>query len=166
MTLRDLTPWRAQRASAPAAFGDPFRSFQREMDRLFDDFSHSFGMPSLRESFGEDRFLMPRLDVDETEKAYEISVELPGIDEKDLEVSVADGVLTIKGEKKAESESKDKGRLHVERSFGSFQRTLSLPADASAEKIDASFRNGVLKLTVGKTAQTAPAAKKIAIKSK
>lgn len=166
MTLRDLTPWRAQRASAPAAFGDPFRSFQREMDRLFEDFSHSFGMPSLRETFGEDRFLMPRLDVDETEKAYEISVELPGIDEKDLEVSVADGVLTIKGEKKAESESKDKGRLHVERSFGSFQRTLSLPADADAEKIDAGFRNGVLKLTIGKTVETAPEARKITIKAR
>jgi HSP20 family protein len=161
-----LTPWRAQRPTAPAAFGDPFRSFQREMDRLFDDFSHSFGMPSLRETFGDDRFLMPRLDVDETDKAYEISVELPGIDEKDLEVTVADGVLTIRGEKKAESENKDKGHLHVERSFGAFQRTLSLPADADAEKIDAAFKNGVLKLTIGKAAESAPAAKKIAIKSK
>ena len=165
MTLRDLTPWRASRPAAPALYSDPFRGFQREMDRLFDEFSRGFGgAPSLWDD--GDRFLTPQLDVEETEKSYEISVELPGIDEKDLDVTLAEGVLTIKGEKKTESESKDKGRLHMERRFGSFQRSLALPADADQGKIDAAFKNGVLKLTVGKTAEAKPAAKKIAIKAK
>lgn len=168
MTLRDLTPWRARTPSVPAAFDSSFDSLRREMDRLFDGFARGFGMPSLWDEtgFGRDAFLAPRLDVEETDKAYEVSVELPGIDQKDIEVSVADGVLTIKGEKKAESEAKDKGRLHVERSYGSFQRSLALPADADDAKIGAAFKNGVLKLSIEKKAEAKPASRKIAIAAK
>ena len=168
MTLRDLTPWRARTPSVPAAFDSSFDSLRREMYRLFDGFSRGFGMPSLWDEpgFGRDAFLAPLLDVEETDKAYEVSVELPGIDQKDLDVSVADGVLTIKGEKKAESEAKDKGRLHVERSYGAFQRSLALPADADDGKIDAAFKNGVLKLAIAKKAEAKPSGRKIAIAAK
>lgn len=167
MTLRDLTPWRARTPSAPTAFDNPFDAMRREMDRLFDGFASGFGMPSLWEgSAAGDAFLTPRLDVAETDKAYEVSVELPGIDQKDLEVTVADGVLTIKGEKKAETEDKAKGRLHVERSYGAFQRSLSLPADADDAKIEAAFKNGVLKLTVAKAADATAASRKIDIQSR
>lgn len=168
MTLRDLTPWRARTAPVPAAFHGPFGSFRREIDHLFDDFAHGLGMPSLwdDDGFGRDAFLAPRLDVAETDKAYEVTVELPGIEQKDLDVTVADGVLTIKGEKKAESEDKAKGRLHVERSYGAFQRSLSLPADADDGKIEAAFKNGVLKLTIAKAPEAKPASRKIDIQSK
>jgi HSP20 family protein len=166
MTLRDLTPWRGRREAAPAPYGDPFRSFRREMDSLFDEFSRGFAMPSLWDRPSRDRALMPRLDVNETDKAYEISVELPGIDESDLDVSLADGVLTTRGEKRAESERKDGDRLHVERSFGSFHRSLALPADADEEKIDGAFKNGVLELKIGKSAEAKTSARKIDIKKK
>ena len=168
MTLRDLTPWRARTPSVPAAFDSQFDSLRRQMDRLFDGFARDFGMPSLWDGLagGGDAFLAPRLDVEETDKAYEVSVELPGIEQKDLEVSVAEGVLTIKGEKKAESEDKAKGRLHVERSYGAFQRALALPADADEAKIEAAFKNGVLKLAIAKKAEAKPASRKIAITAK
>lgn len=166
MTLRDLTPWRARTPSVPATYRDPFDAFRREMDHLFDDFSRGFAMPSLWDGFDGDRFVSPRLDVNETETGYEVSVELPGIEEGDVDVTLADGVLTIKGEKKAESEQKEKGRLHVERSFGSFQRSLALPGDVDESRIEATFKNGVLKLALGKSPETKPEVKKIAIRSK
>lgn len=167
MTLRDLTPWRARTPSVPAAFDNSLDSLRHEMDRLFDGFARGFGMPSLWDGFASsDAFLTPRLDVAETDKAYEVSVELPGIERDDLEVNVANGVLTIKGEKKAESEAKDKGRLHVERSYGAFQRSLALPVDADDAKIDAAFKNGVLTLTIAKAAEAKAASRKITIAAK
>lgn len=168
MTLRDLTPWRARTTPAPTPFDSGFDSLRREMDRLFDSFSRGFGMPSLGDGFGAggNGFLNPRLDVVETETGYEVSVELPGIEQKDLDVTVANGVLTLKGEKKAESESKDKGRLYAERSYGAFQRSLSLPADADESKIEAAFKNGVLTLTINKTAEAKADVRRIHIKSK
>jgi len=168
MTLRDLTPWRARPTPAPTLYDSGFESLRREMDRLFDSFSRGFGMPSLWDGFevGVGGFTSPRLDVAETDSGYEVSVELPGIEQKDIEVTVANGVLTIKGEKKAESESREKGRLHAERSYGAFQRSLSLPADADEGRIEAAFKNGVLRLTIEKTAETKADIRKIDIKSK
>ncbi|MBC8158154.1 MAG: Hsp20/alpha crystallin family protein [Alphaproteobacteria bacterium] len=166
MTLRDLTPWRGRREATPAPHADSFQSFHREIDRLFDDFSRGFSMPFLWNDFSRERALSPQLDVRETEKAYEVSVELPGIDEKDLEVSLANGVLTIKGEKREEKEQKESGRLHVERSFGSFHRSLALPENADEEKIDGAFKNGVLELTIGKSGEAKVEARKIDIKTK
>lgn len=165
MTLRELTPWRSSRV--PAAYRDlsPFRAFHRDIDRLFDEFFGGLDMPTLR---GEDRGFAapsPRLDVTETEKAYEVSVELPGIEEKDIELTLADGVLTLKGEKKVDREQKEKGRVHIERSFGSFQRSLSLPSDVDEDKVEAAFKNGVLTVTLPKRPEARPHHKKIEIKS-
>ena len=165
MTLRELTPWRSSRA--PARYRDlsPFRAFHRDIDRLFDEFFGSLDMPMPR---GENRgfaTLSPRLDVTETDKAYEVSVELPGIDEKDVELTLADGVLALKGAKKVDSEHKGTGRVHIERSFGSFRRSLSLPTDADEEKVTAAFKNGVLTVTLPKKPEAQPHHKKIEIKS-
>jgi len=166
MALRDLTAWRS---AAPARHPDlwqPFGSFRAEFDRLFDDFFRDFGAPALRDEPAAGSYLSPRLDVAETDKAYEIAVELPGIGEKDVDVTLADGVLTIKGEKKAEFERKDGGQLHVERRYGSFHRSLALPENADAEKIDARFENGVLRIAVAKRPEAKTEVRRIEVKGR
>ena len=101
----------------------------------------------------------------ETDKAYEITAELPGIDEKNVEVSLADGGITIKGEKKEETEEKKKDYYVSERRYGSFDRYFTLPEGVDANKIEASFKNGVLKVTLPKTAEAQKPAKKIEVKA-
>ena len=104
-----------------------------------------------------------RVDIAETDKDIEITAELPGLEEKDVQVNVADDVLTIKGEKKAEKEEKDKNYHRIERSYGSFCRSLQLPAGANADAIKATLKNGVLKVTVTKPVAAQP--KKIEVKA-
>jgi HSP20 family protein len=107
--------------------------------------------------------LMPSMDVAETDKEIEITAELPGLAEKDVQVNVADNVLTIKGEKKSEKEEKDKNYRMFERSYGAFSRTLDLPAGINPDTIKASLSNGVLKVTVPKPA--AAQVKKVEVKA-
>jgi HSP20 family protein len=141
--------------SALADFS-PFSALQREVDRLFEDFSRGFP--------GLGKFdLMPSMDVSETEKEIEITAELPGLEEKDVEINYADGVLTIRGEKKAEKEQKDKTRHLIERSYGAFSRTLDLPAGVDPNNIRASISKGVLTVKVEKP--TAKETKKIEVKA-
>ena len=123
----------------------PFATLQREIDRLFDEFGRGF--PAAR---GQE--LTPRLDVTETDKEIEITAELPGLEEKDVQINVADNVLTIKGEKKAEKEEKDKNYRLVERSYGAFSRSLELPSGVNTDQIKASIAKGVLTVTVPKPA--------------
>jgi HSP20 family protein len=136
---------------------DPFASLHREMNRLFSDFSR--GGPSLA-PFGE---AMPKIDVAETEKDIQITAELPGLEAKEVELSVSGDVLTIRGEKKAEKEEKNKNFHLVERSYGSFARAVPLPAEVNADRIEAMMDKGILKITLPKApeAQT----KKIEIKA-
>ena len=107
---------------------------------------------------------MPAVDVSETDKAYEITAELPGMDEKNVEVKVATGVLTIKGEKQDEKEEKKKDYYMRERSFGSFERTFAVPDGVDSDKIDANFKKGILSVTLPKNAE-AQKAEKIAVKA-
>ena len=107
----------------------------------------------------------PAVDVAETEKAYEITAELPGMDEKNIEVKFADGLLTITGEKKEEKEEKKKDYYLSERSYGSFQRSFQVPDSVDADKIEATFKKGVLTVTLPKTAAAQKAAKKIDVKA-
>ena len=166
MARFELAPWKSQ---FPFARGgrDPFASFRSEFDRLFEDF---FGdaPASAREEGSVAKALAPRLDIAESEKAYTIAAELPGVDERDLDVTVADGLLTIKGEKRSEAEEKDEAKnFHrVERSYGLYERRLTLPPEADQSKIDADFRNGVLTVTIPKSKAASEAVRKIAIKSK
>jgi HSP20 family protein len=147
---------------------EPFERFRREMDRLFEDFSGGlFGRSSfepMRRTEAAFR-TMPAVDVAETDKAYEIKAELPGLDEKNIEVKVANGVLSIKGEKQEEREEKDKDYYRRERSFGSFERSFRLPDDIEQDKIDATFKNGVLSVVLPKSAEAQKQAKKIEIKA-
>ena len=157
MNLKSLIP--VSRDRAVAGSSSPFMSLQREIDRLFDDFSRGFptfgGGPALS--------LMPSMDVTETDKDIEITAELPGLEEKDVQINVADNLLTIRGEKKAEKEEKDKNYRLVERSYGSFERTLELPDGVNADAIKASIAKGVLKVTVPKPAPAQ--VKKIEVKA-
>ena len=108
---------------------------------------------------------MPAIDVTETDKAYEIAAELPGMDEKNVEVKVADDILTIKGEKQEGKEEKTKDYHLSERSFGSFQRAFQVPSGVDTDKIDAKFSKGVLTVTLPKSTEAQKAEKKITVKS-
>ena len=106
---------------------------------------------------------MPNVDIKESDKAVTLTAELPGIDEKDVDLSVRDGMLTLKGEKKYEHEEEKEDIHMVERRYGSFQRSFRLPDTVNADKIDAKFDKGVLRVVMPKTAQAASPVKKIAI---
>jgi len=144
MNLRSLIPVGRDRELAMPGY-QPFATLQREIERLFDDFTRGF--PAVRT-----QDLTPSLDVTETDKEIEITAELPGLEEKDVQINVADNLLTIKGEKKAEKEEKDKNYRLVERSYGAFARTLELPAGVNPDQIKASIAKGVLTVTVPKPA--------------
>jgi len=108
---------------------------------------------------------MPAVDVVESEKAYEITADLPGMDEKNIEVKVADGVLSVKGEKQEEKEEKKKNYYLQERSFGSFQRSFELPESVDPDKIEARFKKGVLTVTLPKRPEAQKPAKQIEVKT-
>jgi len=158
MNLKSLIPVGRDRGIAAPA--NAFMSLQREIERLFDDFGRGF--PTLA-NFGGDKGLLPSMDVTETDKEIEITAELPGLEEKDVQINVADNLLTIRGEKKAEKEEKDKNYRLVERSYGSFERTLELPDGVNADAIQANIAKGVLKVTVPKPAPAQ--SKKIDVKA-
>jgi HSP20 family protein len=151
---------RRKTALAPAPVEtDPLRALQRRMDRLFDDVAGDYHWP-----FANGRgALTPSIDVSETDKEMTIEAELPGVDEKDIDVTLADNLLTIKGEKKQETEEKQKDYHLTERSYGSFMRSMSLPFDADPATIKAAFKDGVLTITLPKPPEVEAKVKKIAI---
>jgi HSP20 family protein len=159
---------------APARTPDIWRSFHDEMDRMFDRFAGTFAMPSLRSMFDFEptrriertfTFTMPAIDVAENGNAYKISAELPGMDAKDVDVNVSGDMLTIKGEKRQEKEEKEENYYMCERSFGSFQRSFSLPAGVDRGKISSELTKGVLTVTLPKTAEAQKQSKKIEVKA-
>jgi HSP20 family protein len=140
---------------------DPFRSLFQEVQKTFEDFSRR--TPFAR--FSSD-MLSPKIDVAESKDAIEVTAELPGVDEKDVEVTLADDVLTIRGEKKTEREEQDtdKNWHVVERSYGSFTRAIPLPFDPDATKVEAKFDKGVLRIRLPKPAEMTKKQQKIEIK--
>ncbi|HEX3573347.1 MAG TPA: Hsp20/alpha crystallin family protein [Rhodopila sp.] len=134
------------------------------MDRLFDSFTGRFGAAPFLSSRFDTTVSLPSFAVDITEKEHEflVSAEVPGMADKDIDVSLSGDVLTIKGEKRQEREEEGDNRYLSERSYGAFQRAFSLPDGVDREKIAASFANGVLTVTLPKSAQAA--AKKIEVK--
>jgi HSP20 family protein len=155
MNLRSLIPVGRDRNVARSDT-NVFTSLQREIDHLFDDFTRR--LPA----FSSDD-LLPSIDVIETDKEIEITAELPGLEEKDVQINLADDVLTIRGEKKAEKEQKDKNYRLTERSYGSFSRSLELPAGINPDAIKATIAKGVLKVVVAKPAPAQT--KKIEVKT-
>jgi HSP20 family protein len=153
---------------------DVFQSFRNEIDRLFDRFWQGFGFPSLPRAFegepfwrGEGAFGMasPAVDFTEDDKAYHLTAELPGMTEKDIDVTMSADMLTISGQKRDQREQKDRNYHFSERRFGSFRRTLPLPQGIDRDKVEANFRNGVLAVTMPKTPDALQQHKKIEIKS-
>ena len=154
-----------QSPSREVAFSaDPFFRLQREMNRLFEDAFAIFGAPPTLASEG-DVGCPPRLDVHEAGNGFEFEAELPGVDEKDIDVELRDNILTIRGEKRLERNEDCAGKYHVmERTYGSFSRSLSMPFAVDPDSIDATFRNGVLKIRLPKPPEGRAATKRIAIK--
>ncbi|MGB8398393.1 Hsp20/alpha crystallin family protein [Bradyrhizobium sp.] len=144
MTKQSIIPVGTERAVARRE-ANPFSFLQQEIDRLFEGFSRGF--PAFTAPAA-----IPSMDISETDKVIEIAAELPGLEKKDVVLNIADNVLTIRGEKKSEREEKEKNYHLVERSFGSFSRTVELPTGVKPEDISAEIANGVLKVTVQKPA--------------
>lgn len=142
---------------------NPIRTFQDEMNRLFSDFFGESSVPAWWRS-GSAPALSPAVDVTENGKEFKITAELPGLDTKDVQVTAADGYLTIRGEKKEESKEEKEGYFRQERSYGSFQRVVALPESANFEKADAKFDKGVLTIAIPKKAGTQSAERRIEIK--
>jgi HSP20 family protein len=143
----------------------PLERFRQEMDRLFDDFTGAFWRGSPLRRVESTLASMPAIDVAETDKAYELTAELPGMEEKNIEVKLANDVLSIKGQKQEEKEEREKNYFMRERSFGSFERSFQVPDGVETDKIEASFKNGVLSITLPKSTQAQKQAKKIEVKS-
>jgi len=164
MKFSDLLPAKWPGQSLARRDELPYATLQREMDRMFGDFFHDGETWPMRRE-GMSTVMTPQIDISETESEVHISAELPGIDEKDIDVTLADGVLTIRGEKKQECEQKEENFYRMERSFGQFQRSIALPVDVDEDKVDAVFSKGVLQIKLPKNPAAVQAQKKIVVKS-
>ena len=150
---------RERRELAPGReIWEPFGSLRRDIERLFDDFSRDFGWGSPAAAGAG---MAPRIDVSETDAELRIEAELAGVDEKDVEVTLSEGRLAIRGEKKQEKDGTRKDYHLVERSYGSFARSIALPFQVDPEQVKASFAKGVLTVSVPKPAEVKANEKKI-----
>ena len=170
--IATTTPVEVKKTQVQRAAPDIWQSFRGEIDRLFDQFSLGFPSPAMRRMFNmvpltEPSFVFaaPAVDVNEDEKSYTITAELPGLDEKNVDVTVSGDLLVIKGEKRQEKEEKDKNRYLSERSYGAFQRAFALPSGVDSANITANFAKGVLTVTLPKTVAAQQAQKKIEVKA-
>jgi len=160
---------------SPSPDWQPLERLRDEVDRIFDDFRRgTWPNPFRHSSFDDERFwrqglswnTAPAVDIAEKDNAYEITAELPGIDEKNVEVQFSEGTLSIRGEKKDEKEEKKKDYYLSERRYGSFQRSFRVPDGVDADKIEAQFKNGVLTVTLPKTADAKKKERKITVTAK
>ena len=163
MAIRDLIPWKSQGQDiAPRQeerVDHPVMSLHRDINRLFDDMFRGFSMPSLS-SIGRS-LGWPRVELSENDKEIRVTAELPGMEEKDVELLLDNGVLTIRGEKTAKNEDQD--RQFSEHFYGHFERRIPLPVEVDESKIDAKFANGVLNITLPKSEKAQAQVKRIAI---
>ena len=163
MAIRDLVPWRrGDGLLGRSAVRHPLAELRNEMNRLFDGFFQGTEWPLGRlDDMGE---FAPSVDVRETDKAFLISAELPGMDEKDIQVEYRDDGIAIRGEKKTDKEEKKEGYQYSERSYGSFYRLVPIPAEVQVGKASAEFSKGVLTVTLPKSPEAQAKRKKIEIK--
>jgi len=162
MAIRDLIPWSNRGREVSVRRGEetnPFLTLQRDVNRLFDDVFRDFDLAS----FGRDRFFdrgWPNIEVSENDKEVQVTAELPGLEQKDIEVELVNGVLAIRGEKKTETEDKD--WLFSERYYGQFERRIPVD-EVEQNKVSASFKNGVLTVTLPKSPSAQQRIRRIAI---
>jgi len=164
---RNLLPslWSQSDVPSRREENHPFFGIQKDMNRLFDDFFQGLDVAPLSATGERLNSFVPSLDVRENDKEVHIQVELPGMDEKDVEILLTENSLTLKGEKKEEKEDKGKDYYHVERSYGSFQRVVPLPEGIDTKKAEAKFKKGILSISLPKLEQSNVKAKKIEIKT-
>lgn len=166
MNMRDLIPWsRGREFPAGRAAEQSLASFQRDVERLFEDMWRGFDAPLFAHAGNAAGTLSPRIEVKEKDDAIVVAAELPGLDEKNVEVTLTESVLTIRGEKKVEKETdgKEKGYTYSERSYGAFERRIPLDAEVMADKVTADFTNGVLTVTLPKSSHAQEKARRIEI---
>jgi HSP20 family protein len=163
MAMKDLIPWN-NRGREVGIHRDtdvhPFFALHREMNRMFDDVFRGFDLAPFGATRALNRMGWPQIDIDETDKEVRVTAELPGLEEKDVSLELANGVLSISGEKRSESE--DKARRFSERYYGRFERRIPLD-DVDEDKATATFRNGILSITVPKSAEAKSKVRRIAI---
>src|SRR3954453_1377851 len=166
MAIKDLVPWNNRGREVGVHRNSdvhPFFALHREMNRMFDDVFRGFDLAPFGPSRSLDTFGWPQVDVDETDKEVRVTAELPGLEEKDVSLEIANGVLSISGEKR--SESNDEARRFSERYYGRFERRIPLE-NVEEDKASASFKNGVLTVSVPKSADAKNHVRRIAINSK
>jgi HSP20 family protein len=165
MNVKDVIPWSRTENKTPALYrdSDPFMALHREVNRLFDDVFRGFDQFGRFPSLGASRssWGWPNVEVSETDKEIRVTAELPGLDEKDVELTLDDDVLTLRGEKRSESE--DKERQFSERFYRHFERCIPLGTEVEEDKVEARFKNGVLSVTMPKSQRAQSRTKRIAI---
>ena len=161
MQIKDLITWAHKNGSpdAKSSEDNPIGTLQREMNHVFENFWNRVGQFEWPWGSGE-----AKSDVVETDNAIEVSIELPGMEMKDIEVTVNDDMLTVKGEKKIERQVEKKGYYLSERSYGAIYRTIPLPPGVDGEKAQASFKNGVLTIKLPQSPEAQAKVRKIAVK--
>lgn len=172
MTLREIAPWKWGGLRRWQREDEPFEGFRRqmeslhsEMDRLFGDIAgDTFRGSMFPEALGRE-LVMPQIDETEDEKAFHVSAELPGMDEKDVDITLSDRRLTIRGEKKRDEKEEGKDFYRRERSYGAFRRTIELPGEVDESKIEASFKKGVLRVELPKTIEAQKKIRHIDVKA-
>jgi HSP20 family protein len=155
MAITDIIPWNRNRALAtrPQDVVDPFNMLGRDINSVFGDFLVDWTRPDRRLNMIDRQMgsFMPEIDVTETDREFQVTADLPGMDEKDLEVTFIEGSLCIKGEKREEHEEEKGNMFHSERRYGTFERLIPISSDIDPNKAKASFKKGVLKITLPKT---------------
>lgn len=172
MTLGNLIPWSKKTVPIKREEQEhPIYSMQKEMNRMFEDFfkgfdddSSSFFLSPICSTTEAGTTLTPRVDLSETDKDIIVSMELPGLDENEIKVNLSRDMLTVSGEKKQESKENEKGWYRMERHYGSFSRSIPLPHEYNSEKVDASYKNGVLTVKLAKQNSKKQKTKKISVK--
>jgi len=161
MSFRDLSLLRKKSVPVKRQAHDPFLLMNNDMESLFDDFFKGF---ELEPFFGPDiSSYSPKIDVKEGDKEIKVLAELPGMDEKDINVTLNKDSLTLTGEKKEEKEDNEKGYHRLERSYGSFCRTIPFPVEIESDKVSASYKKGILTIIIPKSNKAIEEKKKIKI---
>ena len=164
MNVRDLIPWnrnqdRGMMTPPRMEGGNPLLDLQRDMNRVFDDVFRGFDLP---QAFCRSA-TWPSIDLAETDTEYKLTAELPGLEEKDVELTLRENMLTLSGEKRDEREERNEGRYYAERFVGRFSRTIPLPEEVDPDKVAAAFKNGVLTVVMPKSHQARETSKRIPI---
>lgn len=162
MDIKSLIPFGKKNVDIRREEENPLAMMQHEMNRMFDSFNRNWGFGAFPDLSGA---FMPRLDVTEDAKVFTVTAELPGMSEKEIDLSISGDTLTIRGEKKEEKEDKNRNYYYSERSFGSFMRSIPLPRQVDTEKVAASYKKGILTIILPKTTAAIEATKKISVKT-